>query len=45
MLLRRFIAKKMLKKQVKVKDVYTIYSINNLFGQPVSAPMFKEVRY
>lgn len=41
MLLRRLLARKEMRKQVRVKEIYTIYSIYNIFGQPASAPLFK----
>ncbi len=42
--LRRLLLRNRLRKQVKVKDVYTIYSICNTFGTPINAPIFKVVR-
>ena len=42
--LKRLLLRNRLRKQVKVKDVYTIYSIYNTFGTPINAPIFKVVR-
>ena len=42
--LRRLLLRNKLRKQAKVRDVYTIYSIYNTFGTPINAPIFKVVR-
>ena len=45
MFLRRLMLRRQLRKEAKVESVYTIYAMNNEFGQTVYAPIFKVVKY